>query len=230
MNFKIFLQILVLNSLLCAQDFFDNVSLYFNYTNTSKLFLQPKSADPIVRAAYNELRDIYSLSGEIRIQLFESLSCGLWIEYMKKTFTNKNVNLGSFSADVKDGYIIFPVEISIYYFLPFSTEKFKFYMGGGLGTYFADHIRKVGNVTSVRNGINFGYGIQVSVTVDYKLHEFIFVRSQMRFRDPEIEMRNKYSNNYVTYENRMYRIYKQDFNTKVNVDGITFSIGIGVVL
>ncbi|MDH7604008.1 MAG: hypothetical protein QHH13_03830 [Melioribacter sp.] len=202
-------------------------AINYNYTNTSKLFLQPKSSDLIVRTTYNELEDIYSFSGEIRFQIFESLYTGLWLEAMEKTFINKNFNLGSISIDINDGYRIIPLELSLYYFLPFSTEKFKFYMGGGFGFYFGKSLRQVENISAINNGANIGYGIQVSVLMEYLIYDFIFLRTQMRFRDPEIELNSKYSSNSFTYKNRTYYIHSQNFTTKVNVDGITFSIGIG---
>jgi len=205
-------------------------TINYNYTNTSKLFLQPKSSDLIVRASYNELEDIYSLSGEIRFQIFESIYSGLWIETMEKTFINKNFNLGSISIDINDGYRIIPLELSLYYFLPFSTERFKFYMGGGFGFYFGKSLRQFENISAINDGVNFSYGIQVSVSMDYLINNSIFLRTQMRFRDPEIELKSKYSNNSFTYKNRTYYIHSQYFTTKVNVDGTTFSIGIGIRL
>ncbi|MCX7798156.1 MAG: hypothetical protein N2249_06005 [Melioribacter sp.] len=230
MKLKILFLCLLLNDLSYAQDFLQDISFYFNYTNTSKLFLQPKSSDPVVRATYNELRDIYSFSCEIRFRILESVFFGLWGEFMQKTFTNKNINFGAFSTDTKDGYRIFPVEVSLYYFLPFSTDKFKFYMGGGAGIYFANYIREIENITAVNNRVNLGYGIQVSVILDYIIYNFISLRTQIRFRDPEIDMKNKYSNNTVTIGNRTYKITMQNFDTKVNVDGITFSVGISCKL
>ncbi len=229
MLYKSFVIICLSSTLICSQIIskFD-FTINYNYTNTSKLFLQPKSSDLIVRTAYNELEDIYSFSTEIRFQIFESLYTGLWLEKMEKTFINKNFNLGSISIDINDGYRIIPLELSLYYYLPFSTNNFKFYMGGGFGFYFGKSLRQFENITALNDGVNLGYGIQVSATMEYLIYDFIFFRTQMRFRDPEIELSSKYSSNSFLYKNRTYYIHSQKFTTKVNVDGITFSIGIGL--
>ena len=58
----------------------------------------------------------------------------------------KGRNLNSRQFIVTDGYELYPVELSIYYFLPFSTEDFKFYMGGGMGIYPGKRTREFGNI------------------------------------------------------------------------------------
>lgn len=203
-----------------------DISINYNYTTTSKLFLHPRSSDLIVRTTYQELDDILSYSGEVRFQILESLLGGLWIESIEKTFTDNNFNLAGTSAKIKDGYKIFPLEVSFYYLLPFSTEAFKFFMGGGGGLYFGKHVRQIGDVSVTDDGSKIGYGIQVSVEIDYKIFELITTRLQMRFRDPEIEMKSKYTSSIVNYEGKKIQIYPTTFTSKVNMDGITFSIGI----
>ncbi|MEG8946566.1 hypothetical protein [Rosettibacter firmus] len=205
-----------------------NVSVNFNYTNTSKFYLQPDSPDPVVRSSYNELNDIISLSTELSIQMLENLYAGFWIEYVEKNLVIKNYNLGQISLDINDGYKIIPFEITLYYLLPFSTEKFKFYMGGGAGFYFGKSNRNFENIYAVNDKINFDFGIQVSFTMDYIINSLIFLRTQMRFRDPNIELKSKYSDNSLIHNGRRYYIYPQTFTTKTNVDGISFCLGIGI--
>jgi len=48
----------------------------------------------------------------------------------------------------------------------------------------------------------------------------------MRFRDPEFEMTSSYSSDTVNYENENYDLRTQNFSSKVNIDGITFTIGV----
>ncbi len=220
--------ILIFSSTIYSQGFFD-FSIYYNYTNTSKFFLQPKSPNPVVRSSYNELNDIISLSSEIRILLIENLYAGVWVERIEKTFVNKNFNLGSISMDINDGYQIIPVEILFYYYLPFSTKKFKFFIGGGTGLYFGKSLRQFNNVYAKNDGLNIDFGIQISFLIDYVIADFIFLRTQMRFRDPDIELKSKYSDSSFTYNNKSYIVYPQTYTTKVNVDGISLCFGLGVL-
>lgn len=228
MKAKLFILFLIITSSLFAQ--YNGKRLYFSvnyiYTTSSKLFLQPNSSDPVIRGTHDNLEDIWSYSGEIGYRLFEDITLGLSGEYLKKTFTNDNMNLGGISASMKDGFEVIPVELSIYYTLPFSTESFKFFMGGGGGLYFGNHIRQLGDVSVSTESRKIGYGIQVAVGMDYLFYKNFAVRGQMRFRDPEFEMKNSYSSKTIHYEGRTFILSSQTFSSKVNVDGISFAVGI----
>lgn len=202
-----------------------SISVNYNYTTTSKLFLQPNTPDPLLKNIHEDLDGINSFSGEFRFNISESLIIGAGTEYIQKDYINHNYNLGGIRASIKDGYRIIPLEFSLYYLLPFSTELFKFFMGGGGGIYFAEHVRELGDVTVSNDGSEIGYGIHVAVGMDYIINDYFSVRGQMRFRDPEIDMKSKYSNNIVNYEGRTFQLSSQNFYSKVNVDGITFTIG-----
>ena len=223
---KIFFLLVILPVCLFAQangkDF--GLSLNLNYTTTSQLYLQPNSPDPVIRNTSQSLDKISSYSAELRYQYSESILFGISSEYIKKTFDN-TMNLGGTAAKVTDGYKVIPVELSIYYQLPFSTELFKFFMGGGMGFYIGEQIREVGDVTVSNSSRKIGYGIQVSVGMDYLVNSFIAIRGQMRFREPDFEMRSTYSNKIVNYDDRTFLLPTQSFDSKVIIDGITFTIG-----
>ena len=198
----------------------------YMYTTTSKLYLQPNSSDEIVRGTHENLDAINSYSGEISYRVLDEIVIGLSAEYMKKTFLNRNMTLGGMRIEMNDGYKLIPVEMTVYYTLPFSTDLFKFFMGGGGGLYFGEHIRKLGNVTSTTETRKIGYGIHVTVGLDYIINKMLAVRGQMRFRDPEFEMKNKYSSTIVNYGDRTFLLSSDTFSSKVNIDGISFLLGV----
>lgn len=200
-------------------------SLNYNYTTTSKLFLQPNTPDQLLRNIHEDLDAIYSYSAELRYKISESMVVGLSSEYIEKTFINTNYSLGGVRVRMNDGYKVIPVEFSIYYMLPFSTEYFKFFMGGGGGIYFGSHIRDLGDVSAVDDGSKIGYGIHVAVGMDYVVNQYLSIRGQMRFRDPEIDLKSKYNNSIVNYDGRAFLLSSQTFPSKVNIDGMTFTIG-----
>ncbi|MBM4172257.1 MAG: hypothetical protein FJ214_10350 [Ignavibacteria bacterium] len=202
-----------------------SAALNYNYTTTSKLFLQPNSEDPFVRGTHQNLDDIYSYSAEIRFRISESLFIGISIESLKKTYENKNFNLGGLRASMTDGYNIMMTEFNLYYLIPFSTLHFKFYMGGGAGLYLGEHIRNLGDTKFINEKNKLGYGINVLVGMDYLINEQLSIRGQLRFRDPEVELTSKYADNLVKYEGRTFSIPSNIFTTKANIDGITFTIG-----
>jgi opacity protein-like surface antigen len=202
-----------------------SVALSYNYTTTSKLFLQPNSEDPFVRGSHENLDDLYSYSLEFRYRISDPLFVGLSFESIKKTYENKNFNLGGLRASMTDGYKIMMSEFSFFYLIPFSTEMFKFYMGGGVGLYLGEHIRHLGDTKFVKEKSKLGYGINVAVGMDYLINEQFSIRGQLRFRDPEVEMTSKYADNLVHYDGRTFSIPTNNFRSKANIDGITFTIG-----
>lgn len=203
-----------------------NFSVNLNYTTTSKLFPQPFSSDQYIRTKYDELNNAYSYSAELRYKISEEIFAGIGAEYLKKTFTNRNLNLGGIRAETKEGYTFIPIELTIYYVLPFSSEYFKFFMGGGGGLYLGKFIREFGDITTNSKLNKNSFGIHVVIGMEYVFWENLSIRGQMRFRDPEIELKNNYASNLVTYNGTTYLISTQDYFTKVNIDGITFVIGI----
>ena len=202
------------------------VTANYIYTATSKLYLQPNSSDPIIRGTHENLDGIWSYSGEIGYRVYEDIVIGLGVEYIEKTFTNRNMNLGGIRAVMKDGYKVIPVTLTAYYTLPFSTEFFKFFMGGGGGLYFGKHIRHLGDITASTISNKVGYGIHVTVGMDYVFRKNFALRTQMRFRNPEFEMHNKYSSNVVNYDGRTFLLSTDTFDSKVDIDGISFVVGI----
>lgn len=202
-----------------------SISLNYNYTTTSRLYLQPNSSDPFLRNLYNELEDINSVSAEFRFEILEDLLIGLGSEFINKTFQNPNFNLGGRRIEIKDGFSVVPVEMSLYYLLPFSTQRFKFFMGGGGGIYFGKHIREIGDVFFENEESQIGYGMHVGVGMEYFIRDFLSIRGQMRFRDPEFKMKSRYSNSIVNYNGNSYLISTDSYNSKANLDGVTFTIG-----
>ncbi len=200
------------------------ISFNVNYTSTSKLFLQPNAIDPFIRNTHENLNKITSYSFELRHQISESIMIGIGSELIEKTFEN-SINLEGKKAKMNDGYKMTPLEISAYYLIPFSSEHFKFFFGGGFGLYFGKHIRDLGDVTISAQSRKVGYGLHVAIGMDYVIYNFLSVRGQMRFRDPEFEMTSKYSNQTVTYNDESFSLPSDTFNSKVNIDGIIFTLG-----
>jgi opacity protein-like surface antigen len=225
LNTKILLIFILFSSAIIAQyngsDF--SVSTNFSYNTTAKIFLTPNAEYVLDQNKYFEIEGVYSYSFELRYRLNESILFGLSAEYMKGS--GKGRNLSSNLFVVKDGFELVPIELSIFYFLPFSTEDFKFFMGGGIGFYSGKRTREFGTAKFVNVKNDLGYGIQVNVGMDYMILKNISVRGELRFRDPDFKITNKYDSEIVVYEGRTYSIQDNNIISKLNLDGITFRIG-----
>ncbi len=206
-----------------------SLGVYGFYTTSASIFLNPNASDIVLRNSSFDIEDIFNPGADIRFRVSEPLILGLSVEYMNITETvlNLNVFLGGsiVTIEVEDGFKLIPIEFTAYYLLPFSTEGFKFLMGGGLGYYNGEFIRKVGEaeVTSVQE--ENAIGIHVSVSMDYIPINNVAVRFQMKFRDPQFTVTSHYSRTEVEYEGNVIILPEESFETKINVDGITFMLG-----
>ena len=206
-----------------------SLGAYGFYTTSASIFLNPNASDIVLRNSSFDIEDIFNPGVDIRFRVSEPLILGLSVEYMNITekVPNLNVFLGGsiVTIDVEDGFKLIPIEFTAYYLLPFSTVGFKFLMGGGLGYYNGEFIRKIGDadLTSVQE--ENAIGIHVSVSMDYLPINNVAVRFQMKFRDPQFTVTSQYNQTEVEYQGHIIILPEESFDTKINVDGITFMLG-----
>lgn len=201
-----------------------SVSVNYSYNTVANIFLSPNAEEIVSRANKFEIEGIHSYSTELRYGITSQIILGISIEYMKDS--GKGRNLPSDQFLVRDGFELIPIEFSGYYFLPFSTENFKFFMGGGIGFYFGKRTREFGDIEFEDVDSEVGFSIQVNTGMDYMILDFLSVRGELRFRDPEFTITNKYSKDTVTYNGREYDVTTKNIDSNLNLAGITFRIGI----
>jgi outer membrane protein W len=206
------------------------ISANLVYTTSAEIFLNPNSSDPIVRNQSYTLEDIFNPSLDLRYRLNEYFMLGLNIEYINKSAEAPNLTafIGSQLVvfNVEDGFRVLPVELTAHYFFPFSTEDFKFTMGGGIGYYRGEFTRKFSDVDLSVLERKIALGIHVAASMDYMLLDNVSFRFEMKFRDPQYEVRSEYTKTEVIYEGETITLPTDAFETKVNLDGITFVLGI----
>ena len=232
MKIKIFaLTILILSSNTLAQ--FNKtfgVSVNAVYNTSAKIYLSPNSSDIILRNNSFLIENFINPSIDFRYRLSESILIGINTEYMTTSSVGPNLTVffgnSTVTIDVEDGFRLIPLELSAYYLLPFSTEQFKFLMGGGMGFYIGSHIRKFGDVEVSNAERKAAYGIHVSISMDYLIKDFISVRGEMKFRDPQFTVKSKYNKKEVNYNGSVIRLAQDSFDSKINVDGVTFILGL----
>lgn len=228
---QIFIILLVLLAATADAQYNDrnfSVSLNGAFTTTAQIFLFPNSSDAILRNNSTEITNIYDPTIDIRYRLTDDLIIGLSTEYMKKTTTDYITvfsNNQTVSLPVEDGFKMIPIELTLYYLLPFSTDSFKFLMGGGGAYYYGSQIRTVSDVEGITTSRNFAYGIHVVASMDYLPLPFLSVRLEMKFRDPQFNLSNTYTKNPINYKGQVITFPQNNFDTRVNVDGITFILG-----
>ena len=201
-----------------------------DYISSAQIFLNPGSSDLFIRNKSFELSDLFSPVIDLRYQANEDLIVGLSGEYIVKSEEafNQTVIDGSqiIQLEVDDGVIFIPVELSVYYLMPFSTEQFKFTMGAGIGYYYGAHTRILGNTEIENIDRKTSFGLLVSIGMEYLIIEQLGARLDMKFRDPDIKISSMYRDSTAIYRGRELQITPSTFDTKINLNGISFLIGL----
>ncbi|GAB4291005.1 MAG: hypothetical protein Kow0098_09920 [Ignavibacteriaceae bacterium] len=228
----VFLLLALSQQFILAQYNQDNFSVGIGavYTTSAQIFLNPNSSDPVLRNRSNQLEDILNVSIDLRYRLTEAILLGFNIERMKKTGSQTNITVFSqgstLSIPANDGFLLIPAEITLYYYLPFSSDNFIFLMGGGGGYYYGEFLRSAGDAKVAVREREFAYGIHVAISMDYIIRDFISVRGGMKFRDPQFTVTNSYNSQEFVYEGNTVTIPQKEFDTKINVDGVTFTLSL----
>ncbi len=232
-NCAILLQLLILavaqDTLAQHADYSFAVAIRGSYTTTSKLFFSPHSETPEFRALHDEYEDVLGSGFEIRWKpKGENFFFAFTVDVLKKTQENPQfVALTSPPSNLPltDGFSLFPLEISANIYIPTGSETIRFFMGGGLSTYYSERILKVLGVNADPVGWAIGYGIHIRTSVEYRIFSKLFFLAEMKFRDPDIELKNRFSDEPVLYQGRRLFFPKNDIPAKLNVDGMNLSVG-----
>lgn len=200
------------------------------YTTSAEVFLNPNSSNPEVRNNSTTFEDIWSPALDIRYRFSKEFLLGLNVEYISKTSIEPNLTafIGNqvFIFEVEDGFKVVPIELTAYYHFPFSTEDFKFMMGGGLGYYLGEFVRKFQDVELEITQRKFALGLHVTASMDYMIISNIAARFEMKFRNPQYTVTSKYSKPQVTYQGNVIELPENAFDTKIDINGLTFILGL----
>jgi len=199
-----------------------------NYITEAKNFPFPNSSDITLKNLNFSTEDFFSYSLYFKYFLYENFFGRCDIEYLRFKaavyypfiFDNQNV-----APKLYDDVIIVPVELSIGYKLPFSDETFDYVIGGGFGIYFSDMKREIGDIKSIVKNKKIFYGIQTYASVGAKLYSFLKTYFEMKFRDPELIFKNKFQKVKGIWNGAEVKVLKDEFYSKINVNGLLFSIG-----
>jgi outer membrane protein W len=232
-SFLKYILLLILGLQMCTKAQYNNnkfsIGISGVYTTTAKVYLNPNSSDITLKNQFFLLEDIFNPAIDIRYRLTEPLIIGINLEYITKTAMGPNLRVlygnSIVTINIEEGFKLIPVELSIYYLVPFSTENFKFLMGAGAGYYFGEHIRKFGDVKVKSTELSSAYGIHVSIAMEYMLRDNVGLRTEMKFRDPQFNLKNKYNKEIVNYNGGTITLLQDHFDSKINVDGVTFVLG-----
>jgi len=205
-----------------------SIAVKGNLTTSSRLYHAVDAPDEFVRSQYIEVNDIWGYGIDIRRTIEDTrLQIGLSVEYLSGTESASQM-VGSTSVPVEDGFWTVPVELSGYFIIPFSSEIFKLYIGGGGGVYVGKRTYSKGNeqadVVDSRNG----FGIHIATGLEYSFASWLSVRSEVKFRDLQFESTKAFSRSSTTYRGVTVPLDQTPSRARINVDGMLVDAGLVV--
>jgi hypothetical protein len=220
-RFTLTAYLLVLSSGVCwSVENLPSVSLKASLTTSSRLFYDIDTRDELGRTPYVELYDIFGIGIDVRQSIDDTrMQIGLSVEYLT-TREGRVARIGSSRIPVEDGFWVVPVELTGYFVIPFSSDTYRLYIGGGAGMYIGERIYSVagerGDVVDSRHG----FGIHVVTGFEYSPVTWFAVRSELKFRDLQFDSATRFSGSAVPY------VGAGPIRARVNVDGMLLDVGI----
>ena len=204
-----------------------------NYVSSATIQLNPYSSDPVERNTTTDVKGGYGYGFAIKKKIFgENLFLSLSTEHLQ--FSDNSIittleNDTSFVlARVTESIKFVPVEIALYFNLPPVLENFNIFLGGGAGIYFGDRTRKIVGYETITTSKKPMINILVLFGLEYQLDKHFLCNLELRVRQGEFKVSNHFPVDNVTLEGVNYQ-FQQDLNSKVFVDGLKLSLGLGYI-
>ncbi|MEX2191150.1 MAG: hypothetical protein WEB33_10675, partial [Bacteroidota bacterium] len=174
-------------------------------TTSSKIYPNPNSPSFDLRIATTPFTSVTGFGGEVRLQRFAtSYFLYLSVEYLSQIRSDQRI-VGSVNpprrVPVDEGYRMIPIELGAHVYVPIGSQSWRLSMGGGVGAYHTERVYTVAEVPAQPVGNKFGFGIHVSINTEYLIFPKAFLAAGIKFRDPEVDVRNKFEKASTTYNN-----------------------------
>jgi hypothetical protein len=228
------LSLLVLSLLfqfsLYAQEHPRSITVKGFYTTTSRLFNNLDGPDEIARSRHNTLDHIFGYGIDVRHYIPGlQITIGASVEYLEKSgdfFTAFTSGDDIYYIPTIDGYRVIPIELTGFFTVPFSSDRLKFYIGGGAGLYLGERSFGIGDVEAEPVGTSSYPGIHVLSGIDYYIFPRTSLRAELKFRDPDIKTKNRFERPTVIYNDEEFPLPEGNVNGRINVDGMVFMLGV----
>lgn len=207
-----------------------SLSVGAGYGTASKIIPYPRVSDFDLRETEISLGSFHFPRIEIGYTVTGDLSASLSLEYASKRseFYGQTVDSdnGTIFIPVKDGYTFVPLELTLNYILPFSSESFQLFIGGGGGLYFFASKREVAGISPGSGASKTGYGIHIISGFDYYFSDTFGMTFSMKFRDPEVEFKGEYGTREGSFNGKKVTLGSTDFNQKLSLEGTVFILAL----
>jgi hypothetical protein len=202
------------------------VTGYGTFITSSKLFSHPDDPDEYTRGLFLGLNDIFSGGIEVRRD-FPSLhgQVGASIEYIQTSDVH-TIDDSSAQIPVRDGFRAIPIELTGYFLIPFGGDDIQITMGGGVGAYIGSRIYEYAGAPASVVDKTVGYGIHIASGIEYMLSQTLSLRSVVKFRDVQFKSVNAFSQPFTVYSGGIIILSQQPMPSRINIDGMTITLGL----
>lgn len=205
-----------------------------HFTTTSRIYPNPDAPSTELRALNTPFNSILNAGIEVRAKwrdenFFFYFSTEYFSVSLKESKLRGAIS-GPILVPVEEGYRVIPLELGMQVYVPIGSRSWRLSMGGGLGFYYAERILREAQVQAEPVGSRLGFGIHVSIQTEYAILPGVSAVAIMKFRDPEIDVSNKFQASATTVNGEVLPLPQGDIHSRVNVDGMTLGLGIVVVI
>lgn len=210
-----------------AQDHRYSISISGSYTTSSELFYNPDTPEDFLRSLNYSLDHIFGYGFDLR-RNFPDL--GVQVGISAEVISTRNDVIApdqttGASTIVVDGFTAVPVELSGYFRIPFSSDAWEMFMGGGGGVYFGNrYYEQAGVVTSV-TGRTVEGGIHVISELQYNFQPSIGARLGVKFRNVQFRSTNMFTAPVGIENGQIVHLSQTPFTGLVNIDGMEITLG-----
>lgn len=213
--------------------FFSNIIISgsLNYVSSATIQLAPYSSDLIERNSSLDVSGGYGYGFSIRTKILRNdLFLGISAEFIKIQDNDAVLTLEgdtSFARiKLSETITAYPVELTAYFNVPSFQQNLNIYLGGGIGMYMGDRIRKIQNFQSETISKSFGLSLVVLSGIEYYFENNFMSFMELRFRDGEYDVKSKFPLSSINVNGATYSLGKE-MNSKIFLDGLKISFGLG---
>lgn len=209
-------------------------SLSGNYISSASIQLYSNSSDPIERNLIVDTKGGYGFGISIGKKIFnDDISLSISSEYLR-IFDNELTQTVSNDSSLKrflveEELVAFPVELSVLYKLPEFISSTNILIGGGIGTYFGNRIRRFANLQTETVSSSPALTLHIIFCVQYYLTSRFAIELNLNFREGKFNVKNRFPTNQIIINDEVF-YFPQEYDSKVYIDGLKAGIGFAYFL
>jgi hypothetical protein len=200
-------------------------------TTNSLLYPNTGALSDVDRSRSIELSSSLGAGLEVRYTMpGDHVAVGISIDEVTATSKAKLQVTSLLTIPVTEGIRAVPLELTGYFIIPFSGERFTVYMGGGIGVYFGRRTYQVAGVESESSTVKPGFGIHVLTGISWRFFGHLDLSFDMKFRDLQFEGENTFPSATTFIDGFVYTLPAGAIHSRSQTDGILLQLGVGVTL